>query len=101
MTPTTPTTRSFFTSAKKNVIDASRDGNDARWINHSCQPNCEADDAGGRIFIRTLRKIKAGEELNYDYGLVIDGKLTPQLLADYPCHCGSTRCRGTLLAPKD
>ena len=72
-----------------------------RWINHSCAPNCEADEAGGRIFIRTIRKIKAGEELNYDYGLVIDEKYTPELLAEYPCHCGAVACRGTLLSPKD
>jgi SET domain-containing protein len=83
------------------VIDALHGGNDARWINNACAPNCEADEAGGRIFIRTLRTLKAGEELNYDYGLVIDEKYTPELLADYPCRCGASMCRGTLLAPKD
>jgi SET domain-containing protein len=82
------------------VIDALYGGNDARWINHSCAPNCEADEAGERIFIRTLRKIKAGEEINYDYGLVIDEPYTATLLADYPCRCGSRVCRGTLLSPK-
>jgi SET domain-containing protein len=48
-----------------------------------------------------LRKLKAGEELNYDYGLVIDEPYTPSLLADYPCRCGASTCRGTLLSPKD
>ena len=70
--PNDPNHTFYFHVSKKNVIDALFGGNDARWINHSCAPNCEADEAGGRIFIRTLRKIKAGEELNYDYGLVID-----------------------------
>ncbi|MEP6664399.1 MAG: SET domain-containing protein-lysine N-methyltransferase, partial [Verrucomicrobiota bacterium] len=48
-----------------------------------------------------LRNIKAGEELFYDYGLIIDAKYTPKLLAEYPCWCGAKSCRGTLLAPKD
>jgi hypothetical protein len=48
-----------------------------------------------------LRRIKAGEELNYDYGLIIDEPYTRKLLAQYPCWCGSENCRGTLLAPKD
>jgi len=91
----------FFTLADGRVIDGGKRGNDARWINHACAPNCEADEAGGRIFIRTLRKIKAGEELNYDYGLVIDEKYTPELLAEYPCRCCARVCRGTLLSPKD
>jgi len=91
----------YFHIDKKHVIDALHGGNDARWINHSCEPNCEADEAGGRIFIRTLRKLKAGEELNYNYGLVIDEPYTPSLLADYPCRCGAPTCRGTLLSPKD
>ena len=52
----------------------------------------------GRIFIHALRPIEAGEELNYDYGLVIDEPLTDALKADYACHCGAPECRGTLLA---
>ena len=80
------------------MIDALYGGNASRWINHSCGPNCEADEEGGRIFIKSLRPIKAGEELNYDYGLVIDEPLTPALKADYPCWCGTPECRGTLLS---
>ncbi len=76
-------------------------GNSARWINHACEPNCEADEQGGRIFIKTLHNIAAGQELNYDYGLMIDEPYTKKLLAEYPCWCGSKLCRGTLLAPKD
>jgi SET domain-containing protein len=83
------------------VIDAKHGGNSSRWINHSCKPNCEADEEGGRVFIKALRNILAGEELFYDYGLIIDAKYTKKLLAEYPCWCGAKSCRGTLLAPKD
>ena len=76
-------------------------GNSSRWINHSCDANCEADEVNERIFIKALRNIKAGEELNYDYGLIIDEPYTKELLAEYPCWCGSANCRGTLLSPKD
>ena len=82
------------------MIDASVGGNASRWINHSCNPNCEADEVEGRIFIKSLRNIKAGEELNYDYGLIIDEPYTKKLKAEYPCWCGSRNCRGTLLSPK-
>ena len=54
----------------------------------------------GRIFITALRNIAAGEEINYDYGLIIDERYTPKLKAEYPCWCGAASCRGTLLAPK-
>ena len=84
----------------RKVIDAAVGGNAARWINHSCEPNCEADEVEGRIFIKSLRNIKAGEELSYDYGLIIDEPYTKALKAEYPCWCGSKNCRGTLLAPK-
>jgi hypothetical protein len=83
------------------VIDALHGGNSSRWINHSCDPNCEADEQNERIFIKALRNIHAGEELNYDYGLIIDEPYTKKLLAEYPCWCGSANCRGTLLSPKD
>jgi SET domain-containing protein len=82
------------------VIDAKFGGNSARWINHSCNPNCYADERDGRVFITALRNIAAGEELNYDYGLIIDERYTKKLKAEYPCWCGSPNCRGTLLAPK-
>lgn len=82
------------------VIDAKVGGNAARWINHACTPNCEAEETAGRVYIKALRKLKAGEELFYDYGLVIDERYTPKLKKEYACRCGSARCRGTLLAPK-
>ena len=83
------------------VIDAKYGGNSSRWINHSCEPNCEAEeDWRKRVFIHALRDIKAGEELFFDYGLVVDGRYTAKLKAEYACHCGSAHCRGTMLAPK-
>ena len=71
-------------STSDRVIDAKHGGNSSRWINHSCDPNCEADEEEGRIFIKALRNIRAGEELNYDYGLIIDERYTKKLKAEYP-----------------
>ena len=96
--PAQPNHTFYFHLDDEHVIDALHGGNSSRWINHSCDPNCEVDEDNGRVFIRSRRKIKAGDELNYDYGLVIDEPLTPELKADYPCWCGSKRCRGTLLS---
>lgn len=86
----------------KKVIDAAVGGNAARWINHSCNPNCESDEDEDthRVFIKAVRRIKAGEELNYDYGLVIDEPHTKKLKAQYRCLCGAKDCRGTMLAPR-
>jgi SET domain-containing protein len=83
------------------VIDADVRGNAARWINHSCAPNCEPyEDDEGRVFIAAKRTIKAGEELAYDYKLNVPGRRTPRLLADYACRCGAPRCRGTMVDVK-
>ncbi|HEX7089168.1 MAG TPA: SET domain-containing protein-lysine N-methyltransferase [Longimicrobiales bacterium] len=82
------------------VIDAGVRGNDARWINHSCDPNCEAVDEDGRIFIETIRDIEPGEELTYDYSYILDEPHTAAVKARYPCRCGSPRCRGTILGNK-
>jgi len=91
----------YFHIDEDHVIDAKYGGNSSRWINHSCKPNCEADEQDGRVFIKALRDIPAGQELFYDYGLIIDAPYTRKLLAEYPCWCGAKNCRGTLLAPKD
>lgn len=99
--PQDPNHTFYFHLTNKRVIDALYGGNASRWINHSCKPNCEAEEDNGRVFIKSLRKIKAGEELNYDYGLVIDAPYTRKLKAEYPCWCGAKKCRGTLLAPKN
>lgn len=98
--PSDPNHTFYFHIDEDHVIDAKVGGNSSRWINHSCDPNCEAEVEGGRVFIRTLRNIHAGEELFYDYGLVIDEPYTKALKAQYPCWCGAKGCRGTLLAPK-
>ena len=98
--PADPNHTFYFHIDEKRVIDALYGGNSSRWINHSCAPNCEADEEGGRVFIKALRNIAAGEELNYDYGLIIDDRYTAKLKAEYPCWCGAPPCRGTLLAPK-
>jgi uncharacterized protein len=99
--PTDPNHTFYFHVNEDRVIDALHGGNSSRWINHSCDPNCEADEENGRIFIKALRNIRAGEELNYDYGLIIDEPYTKKLKAEYPCWCGSPNCRGTLLSPKE
>jgi uncharacterized protein len=98
--PAEPNHTFYFHIDNKHVIDATHNGNAARWINHSCKPNCEADERKGRIFIKALRNIKAGEELNYDYGLIIEERYTKKLKAEFPCWCGAKKCRGTLLASK-
>lgn len=99
--PLDPNHTFYFHVDENHVIDAKVGGNSSRWINHSCQPNCEADEDDGRVFIKALRNIRAGEELFYDYGLIIDARYTKKLLAEYPCWCGAKNCRGTLLTPKD
>lgn len=99
--PTQPNHTFYFHIDDGRVIDGNVKGNDARWINHSCEPNCEADEVDGRVYIKALRNIAAGEELNYDYGLIIDEPYTEKLLSEFPCWCGSEMCRGTLLTPKD
>ena len=98
--PSDPHHTFYFHITDRQVIDAKVGGNASRWINHACEPNCEADEEGTRVFIKTLRDLHPGEELFYDYGLVIDERLTPALKKLYPCRCSSPQCRGTLLAPK-
>ena len=98
--PLEPNHTFYFHITDGHVIDGRVQGNSAKWINHSCNPNCEADEIGDHVFIKSIKKIKAGDELNYDYGLIIDERYTPKLKAQYPCWCGAKKCRGTLLAPK-
>ena len=92
----------FFALSSGKVIDGNDEGNDARWINHACDPNCESLEGKGgkRVHIIARRDIRRGEELNYDYGLVIDEKMTKTLKSQYQCRCGSANCRGTMLAIK-
>jgi len=82
------------------VIDASVNGNDARFINHSCDPNCDAVIENGSIWIETIRDVEPGEELAYDYAYVLEERHTPAAKRRFPCNCGSPKCRGTILAKK-
>jgi uncharacterized protein len=90
----------FLFSVGKVVIDANKKGTVARWINHSCNPNCEAVEEDKRIFIEAIRDIKAGEELGYEYNITFDERHTKALKERYKCLCGSKNCRGTLLGDK-
>jgi SET domain-containing protein len=90
----------LFIVDSKTVIDATYRGNSARWMNHSCRPNCEAVDDGGRIYIEAIRDIRTGDELTYDYNLMLDEAHTPAAKKAHPCRCGTPRCRGTLLGQK-
>ena len=85
----------------RHVIDANVGGNAARWINHSCEPNCETEETDeGRVYIQAIRNIRRGEELLYDYCLIVEERLTPTLKRQYRCLCGSIQCLGTILAFK-
>ena len=99
--PDQPNHTFFFHIDDRHVIDGGSNGNAARWINHACDPNCEADESDDkRIYIKALRDIRPGEELNYDYGLVLEGRHTAKVKKEFECRCGSRLCRGTMLAPK-
>jgi SET domain-containing protein len=83
------------------VIDATRRGNSARWINHSCAPNCEIEEEGHQIFIDARRDIQPGEELTYDYNLQIGEKHTKTAKREHACFCRARRCRGTMLGEEE
>ncbi len=91
----------LFNVDEDTVIDAAHEGNDARFINHSCDPNCQAFLEGDRIFIYALRDIAVGEELSYDYSYDRTEDMGPEEEALYICRCGTQACRGTILAPLD
>jgi SET domain-containing protein len=99
--PLEPNHTFFFDIDEGMVIDGGAQGNSARWINHSCSPNCKAEqiemNGQQRVFISARKNISAGDELFYDYGLTIDARLTKKLKKEYQCLCGSKKCRGTLL----
>lgn len=98
----------LFTLNDAYIIDGNQQGNTSRWINHSCAPNCRAlveESATGnprkdKVVIETLRRIKPGEELTYDYGIVLEVRHTARLKKLWKCLCGSPDCTGTLLKPK-
>jgi SET domain-containing protein len=87
----------YFHLDDGRVIDALYGGNDSKWINHSCRPNCVPDLVKGRVFIKTRRPVFRGEELTFDYSLFSDEPMTDALKARYVCRCGAKKCRGTML----
>lgn len=98
----------LFTLNERYLIDANVGGNVARWINHGCDPNCEAfvhesadgDPRRDRVIIESRRPIKAGEELTYDYGIVLEEPHTARLKRAWACRCGADACIGTMLRPR-
>ena len=88
----------LFTLDKKTVVDGNRAGNDARYINHSCDPNCEAVIEKGKIWIYAMRNIQPGVELAYDYQYERTGSADDEKF--YRCRCGSPKCRGTIMKPQ-
>lgn len=99
----------LFTLNEGYVIDGADGGNAARWINHSCAPNCQAfliesasepGSAKDRVVLEALRDIRAGEELTYDYGIVLEIRHTARLKRIWACRCGAPDCSGTLLKPR-
>ena len=98
----------LFTLNDEYVIDGNFGGNVARWINHSCSPNCEAvlEEAEGddrtrdRVFVEARRAIKPGDELFYNYGITLAEPHTPRMKKIWECRCGSRGCTGTMLQPK-
>lgn len=91
----------LFTVDDRLVVDATWKGNVARYINHSCNPNCESVIERRRIWIKAIRTIEAGEELVYDYNLELPGRRPRGWQQIYECRCGNDNCRGTLLALTD
>jgi len=89
----------LFIVDRSVVIDGGANGNDARFINHSCDPNCESVIEDRRVFIEAIRTIRPGEELTYDYQIGRDRTDPPNVDEIYACRCGAASCRGTMLWP--
>ena len=90
----------LLTLDERRVIDANVGGNEARFINHSCEPNCEPIAYGDHMWIVAVRDIEPGAELAYDYAIELDEAHTPAVKRRFPCACGARRCRGSILKPK-
>ncbi|CAE6881553.1 SET domain-containing protein [Paraburkholderia domus] len=87
----------LFGLSDGRVIDSSRGGNSARWLNHACAPNCETIEDQGRIFIQTLRPIEPGEELFIEYLLATEDPVDEDVRAQYACRCTAADCRHSML----
>jgi len=90
----------LFTVDSKTVIDAGVNGNEARYVNHGCDPNCQSTTEKKRIFIEALRTIAPGEELSYDYQIQRDKDDPPDVDQIFACRCGAKNCRGVMLEPR-
>lgn len=91
----------LFIVNSKTVIDAGTDGNDARFFNQSCDPNCESTVEKSRVYIDALRDIEPGEELTYDYQIYREAGDPENIDEVFACRCGSPQCRGTMLWPME
>jgi uncharacterized protein len=87
----------LFTVDAKTVIDAGVNGNEARYINHGCDPNCGSAAVNKRIFIEAIRTIQPGEELAYDYQIQRDSDDAANVDEVFACRCGAKNCRGSML----
>jgi hypothetical protein len=90
----------LFTVDSRTVIDGGVNGNEARYINHGCDPNCESTSVRRRIFIEAVRTIQPGEELAYDYQIGRDPDDAPNVDEIFACRCGAATCRGSMLVPR-
>jgi hypothetical protein len=91
----------LFIVDSRTVIDAGVDGNDARFFNHSCDPNCESVVEKRRVFIEAVRSIEPGEEMTYDYQIYREEGDPENIDEVFACRCGFARCRGTMLWPPE
>jgi SET domain-containing protein len=89
----------LFIVDARTVIDAGIGGNEARFVNHACEPNCMSVIENRRVFIDAIRTIAAGEELTYDYQIQREANYPPDVDTIFACRCGFARCRGTMLRP--
>jgi uncharacterized protein len=87
----------LFVLDDETVLDARYGGNDARFINHSCDPNCETEIEDGHIYIKAIKPITVGTELAYDYRFDWQDEYDPEDVRYYACRCGTKKCRGTIL----
>lgn len=98
--PSAPYHTFLFAVDDETMVDAAHGGNLARWINHSCDPNCEVALEDGRLYIDALRDVEPGEELAYDYNFILPVRHSPAMKKRFPCTCGASNCRGTMLGKK-
>lgn len=84
----------IFGLDERYALDGNTPKNTARYINHSCEPNCHTEQFGDTIWIVAIKDIEAGEELTYNYGYEVNAE-PPE-----PCHCGAQQCCGYILGPQ-